>query len=71
MNYILRNKKQSRLAFFIATFAILCFTSPKPGFSGDLNEKGTTLKEESVNLGYLTADEFDAWVKPEDMCGGL
>ena len=32
---------------------------------------GTTLKEESINLGYLTADEFDAWVKPEDMCGGL
>jgi fumarate hydratase class II len=29
----------------------------------------TTLKEESINLGYLTADEFDAWVKPEDMCG--
>ncbi|MBC8464709.1 MAG: class II fumarate hydratase [Bacteroidetes bacterium] len=32
---------------------------------------GTTLKEESINLGYLTAEEFDAWVKPEDMCGGL
>ena len=35
------------------------------------HEKGTTLKEESVNLGYLTAEEFDAWVKPEDMCGTL
>ncbi len=35
------------------------------------HENGTTLKEESVNLGYLTADEFDAWVTPEDMCGGL
>jgi fumarate hydratase class II len=34
-------------------------------------ENGTTLKEESINLGYLTADEFDAWVTPEDMCGGL
>ena len=34
-------------------------------------ENGTTLKEESINLGYLTADEFDAWVKPEDMCKGL
>ena len=44
MNYILRNKKKSRLAFFLATFAILCFTSPKSGFSGDLKEKGTTLK---------------------------
>lgn len=32
------------------------------------HENGTTLKEESINLGYLTAEEFDAWVKPEDMC---
>jgi len=31
------------------------------------HENGTTLKEESINLGYLTADEFDAWVRPEDM----
>ena len=35
------------------------------------HQNGTTLKEESINLGYLTADEFDAWVKPEDMCGSL
>ena len=30
-------------------------------------EKGTTLKEEAVNLGYLTAEEFDQYVRPEDM----
>lgn len=30
---------------------------------------GTTLKEEAVRLGYLTAEEFDAWVRPEDMVG--
>jgi len=35
------------------------------------HQNGTTLKEESVNLGYLTAEEFDMWVKPEDMCGSL
>ena len=35
------------------------------------HENGTTLKEESINLGYLTAEEFDAWVKPEDMVGKL
>lgn len=28
-----------------------------------------TLKETAVELGYLTAAEFDAWVKPEDMVG--
>ena len=32
------------------------------------HQNGTTLKEESINLGSLTAEEFDAWVKPEDMC---
>lgn len=35
------------------------------------HENGTTLKEEAINLGFLTAEEFDTWVKPEDMCGGL
>ena len=35
------------------------------------HQNGTTLKEEAVNLGYLTAEEFDAWVRPEDMCGNL
>ncbi|MBT5353616.1 MAG: class II fumarate hydratase [Flavobacteriales bacterium] len=32
------------------------------------HENGTTLKEESVNLGYLTEEEFDKWVRPGDMC---
>ena len=31
------------------------------------HQNGTTLKEEAVNLGFLNADEFDQWVKPEDM----
>jgi fumarate hydratase, class II len=33
------------------------------------HKEGTTLKEMTVKLGYLTADEFDAWVKPGDMVG--
>ena len=32
---------------------------------------GTTLKEEAVRLGYVTAEDFDAWVKPEDMVGKI
>ncbi|CAL2074760.1 class II fumarate hydratase [Tenacibaculum sp. 190524A02b] len=32
---------------------------------------GTTLKEEAINLGYVTAEEYDQWVKPEDMTGSL
>jgi fumarate hydratase, class II len=31
------------------------------------HKKGTTLKEEAVRLGYVTPEEFDEWVKPEDM----
>ena len=34
-------------------------------------QNGTTLKEEAINLGYITGEDFDAWVKPEDMCGSL
>ena len=33
------------------------------------HENGTTLKEESINLGYLTAEEFDVWVDPSKMIG--
>jgi fumarate hydratase class II len=32
---------------------------------------GTTLKVEAVRLGYVTPEEYDEWVKPEEMIGGL
>ncbi|MDN3666868.1 class II fumarate hydratase [Algibacter miyuki] len=35
------------------------------------HENGTTLKEEAVRLGYVTPEDYDAWVKPEDMVGAL
>ncbi|HKJ06613.1 MAG TPA: class II fumarate hydratase [Flavobacteriaceae bacterium] len=35
------------------------------------HKNGTTLKEEAINLGYVTAEEYDQWVKPEDMTGSL
>ena len=31
--------------------------------------EGSTLKEAALKLGYVTAEEFDAWVRPEDMVG--
>ncbi|VAW28408.1 Fumarate hydratase class II, partial [hydrothermal vent metagenome] len=34
-------------------------------------QNGTTLKEEALNLGYLTADEFDKWVDPSKMIGSM
>ncbi|NKI32122.1 class II fumarate hydratase [Croceivirga thetidis] len=35
------------------------------------HKNGTTLREEAINLGYVTAEEYDEWVKPEDMVGSL
>ncbi len=32
-------------------------------------KEGTTLKEAAVALGYVTAHQFDQWVRPEDMVG--
>ena len=33
------------------------------------HKEGTTLKEAAVKLGFLTGEQFDAWVKPEEMTG--
>jgi fumarate hydratase, class II len=33
------------------------------------HKKGITLKESAVALGHVTPEQFDRWVKPEDMVG--
>ena len=33
------------------------------------HRNGTTLREEAVGLGFVTADEFDEIVRPEKMIG--
>jgi len=33
------------------------------------HKEGTTLKEAAVKLGYLSAEDFEKWVRPEDMVG--
>ncbi len=33
------------------------------------HREGTTLKEMAIKLGYVTAEEFDEWVRPELMVG--
>ena len=35
------------------------------------HKNGTTLKDEAVRLGYVSAEDFDAWVKPEEMVGRI
>ena len=51
--------------------------NPKIGYykSAEIAQKahreGKTLKEKAVELGYLTAEEFDQWVNPAKMVGKL
>ena len=33
------------------------------------HKNGTTLREEAINLGYVSAADYDTWVKPENMIG--
>ena len=33
------------------------------------HKNGTTLKDEAIQLGYLTEEQFKEWVRPEDMLG--
>ncbi|AMJ67589.1 class II fumarate hydratase [Hymenobacter sp. PAMC 26628] len=35
------------------------------------HKNGSTLKETALQLGYLTAEQFDEWLKPEDMVGEI
>ncbi len=35
------------------------------------HKEGTTLKEMAVKLGYVTPEQFDEWVIPEDMVGNI
>lgn len=35
------------------------------------HKNGTTLREEAIRLGYVSAEDYDLWVRPEDMVGSL
>jgi len=35
------------------------------------HKQGKTLKQTAIDLGYVTAEQFDEWVKPEEMVGTL
>src|SRR5690606_29648473 len=35
------------------------------------HKEGTSLRDDAISLGLLTNEQFDEWVRPEDMTGGL
>ena len=34
-------------------------------------KENKTLKQAAIELGFVTAEQFDQWVRPEDMTGSL
>lgn len=35
------------------------------------HKQGKTLKQTAIDLGYVTSEQFDEWVKPEEMVGSI
>ncbi len=35
------------------------------------HKQGKTLKQTAIDLGYVTSEQFDEWVKPEEMVGNI
>ena len=73
----LRARRQTDLeridALMRSSLMLVTSLLPKIGYdnaakiSKKAHAEGTSLKEAGVALGLLTADEFDAWVRPEEM----
>merc|ERR1739847_11628 len=50
--------------------SLMLVTALNPHIGYDKAAKiATTLKEEAISLGYLTEEQFDEWVRPENMLG--
>lgn len=45
------------------------FTFQAAQIAKTAHHEGGTLKETAIKLGILTAEQFDQWVKPENMLG--
>jgi len=56
-----------------ASLMLVTALSPQLGYekaariAQKAHHEGLTLKDAALGLGYVTAEQFDAWVRPEDM----
>ena len=72
-------KAGSSVAGFLAVGSLMLVTSlnthigyEKAAKIAKTAHKGNkTLREAAIELGYVTNEQFDQWVKPEDMIGSL
>jgi fumarate hydratase, class II len=67
---------RERIAELVArSFRLVTALNPHIGYDKSAqiakkaHKEGTSLREAALALGFVTAEQFDAWVKPEDMVG--
>ena len=67
---------ESRIAELVGNSLMLVTAlNPKIGYykaaeiAGKAHAEGTTLKTAALSTGYLTEEEYDAWVVPGNMVG--
>ena len=63
-------------ALLRASLMLVTALAPRIGYdkaariARDAHEKGITLREAAIARGWVSAEDFDRWVRPEDMVGG-
>ena len=72
-----RHRAQSRRIDDLLNRSLMLVTALNPHIGYDnaakiaknAHKKGITLRESALELGLVKPDQFDAWVRPEDMVG--
>lgn len=54
----------------LSSLSLLCAGYDKAAaIAKTAHKEGSTLKATAVKLGFLTEEQFDQWVRPQDMLG--
>lgn len=63
-------KDVSAAVSFVLTLSLLLSGYDKAAtIAKTAHKEGSTLKATAVKLGFLTEEQFDQWVRPQDMLG--
>ena len=67
---ILAERREGKIAdCFVFVLLFFVFSHLPAKIAKTAHKNGTTLKEEAIKAGLLTAEQFDQWVRPEQMTG--
>lgn len=54
---------------YVDVFCVLAGYDKAAKIAKNAHKQGTTLKAMAIELGYVTEEQFDQWVRPSDMLG--